>query len=176
VSSLGPEALLAAAYAAILVGSAYALDALARHSQRRSETYGTGRFRFHPHIDAWECPEGELLHLARTDEERRLVRYRARPLVCNSCPAKPECTDSDEGREIVRSLDTWPHSEVGRFHRVVSLSLVALAGLVAALALVRNHEPAEALLLCGVIVCAALAARSLAAELRQRPGDGHAVA
>lgn len=176
MSAVGPEALLAATYAGILLATAFGLDALARHSQRRSDQYGTGRFRFHEHLDAWQCPEGELLYLAHRDEGRRLVRYRARPHVCNACHAKPACTDSDNGREIVRSLDVWPRSEVGRFHRVVSLSLVVLAGLVAAVALVRNHEPAEALILCAVLVSVAAAARSLTAELRARPSDSHAVA
>jgi hypothetical protein len=176
VSGLDAEVVLAAAYAAILLGCAYGLDALARHSHRRSEQYGIGGSRFHAHIDAWECPEGEYLHLRHRDDERRLVRYRARALVCNACPAKAACTNSDEGRELVRSLDTWPRSEVGRFHRVVSLSLVGLAGLISVVALLRNHEPAEAALLGAALVCAGIAARSLAAALRHRPGDSHALA
>lgn len=176
MTSLDPEVLLATAYAAILLASAYGLDALARHSHRRAEAYGNGGFRFHPHVDAWECPEGEYLHVETHDRERRLVRYRARPLVCNACPAKTECTDSDEGRELVRSLDAWPLSEAGRFHRIVSLTLVALAALIPAVVLVRHHEPAEALLLGSVVAAAAVAARSLAAELRARPTDPHLVA
>lgn len=171
MSALDAEVLLAAGYGAILLATAFGLDALARHSHRRADEYGTGGFRFHARIDAWECPQGEYLHVEARDEERRLLRYRARPLVCNACPAKAECTDSDEGREIVRSLDDWPRSQAGRFHRVVSLSLVALAGLIASVVLVRHHEPSEALLLGGVLLGAVLAARSLAAELRAAPGD-----
>ncbi len=166
MTALDPEALLAAAYGAILVASAYGLDLLARHSQRRADEYGTGGFRFHPHIDAWECPEGEYLHLVDDDRERRLARYRARALVCNACPAKSACTESDEGRELVRSLEDWPRTEAGRFHRVISLALVGLAGLLASIVLVRHHEPAEAVLLAAVLVCVALAARGLAAALR----------
>ena len=41
--------------------------------------------------------------------------------------ARRRCTDSDRGREIVRPLDPWPHSEAGRFHRGLALMLVALA-------------------------------------------------
>ena len=54
------------------------------------------------------------------------MRYRAKAHVCNACPRKDACTDSDHGREIVRPLDPWPHSEAGRFHRGISLLLVVL--------------------------------------------------
>ena len=54
-------------------------------------------------------PEGEHLWPHEFDHERRLMRYRAKAHVCNGCPRKADCTDSDEGREIVRPLDRWPH-------------------------------------------------------------------
>lgn len=41
--------------------------------------------------------------------------------VCNACPSKHRCTDSDRGREIVRPLDPWPHSEAGRLHRATGI-------------------------------------------------------
>ena len=55
------------------------------------------------------------------------MRYRAKAHICNGCPLKDACTDSDSGREIVRPLDPWPHSEAGRFHRGLSLVLVGLS-------------------------------------------------
>ena len=176
MTAFDPEVLLAAVYAALLLGSAFGIDLLARHSHARAELYRTGGFRFHAHVDAWECPEGEYLHLEGRDDERRLLRYRARPLVCNACPAKTLCTDSDEGRELVRSLDEWPRSEAGRFHRGISLALVGLSGLVAAVVLVRHHEPGEALLLGSVLVGAAFVARSLLAELRAAPAEPRVLA
>jgi hypothetical protein len=72
-------------------------------------------------------------------------------VICNACPSKPECTDSDEGREIVRALDPWPHSEAGRFHRGVCLVLVSLAGLIALMELIRHHESAELLVSTAVL-------------------------
>jgi hypothetical protein len=166
VSGLHPEVVLAAAYAGILLAVALGLDLLARHSHARAELYRTGGFRFHRHLDAWECPEGEHLHLREVDHERRLARYRARAHVCNACAAKPACTDSDEGRELTRPLEAWARSEAGLFHRGISLVLVALAAVVALVALARHHEPAEAILLLAVLAAAAVAARSLVAELR----------
>ena len=70
---------------------------LARHSHRRSELYRTAGFTYHEHLDAWECPEGERLHRIETDMQQRLARYRARAHVCNACPRKGDCTDSDDG-------------------------------------------------------------------------------
>ena len=169
MSALHPEVLLAAAYAGILLAVALGLDLLARHSHARTERYRTGGFRFHRHLDAWECPEGEHLHLREVDHERRLARYRARPHVCNACAAKPACTDSDQGRELTRPLDAWPRSEAGRFHRVISLALVALAAVISLVALLRHHEPAEAIVLLAVLAAAAVAGRSLLAELRSAP-------
>jgi hypothetical protein len=172
VSELGAEAILAAGYAGLLLVSALGLDLLARHSHERADRYRTGGFHFLAHLDAWACPEGETLHRHETDHERRLVRYRARPHVCNACPAKPECTDSDEGRELVRSLDPWVLSEAGRFHRGISLALVALAELVAVIGLVRNHSLAEALLLGAVFCATALVGRILVVELRASRAPG----
>ena len=106
--------------------------------------------------DVWVCPEGEHLWPHEFDHERRLVRYRARAHVCNGCPVKERCTDSDRGREVVRPLDPWPHSEAGRFHRVIALMLVALAGLVLVAALARNHAPTEAAVLAGLLAVSAL--------------------
>ncbi|HEY6835668.1 MAG TPA: hypothetical protein VI142_04275 [Gaiellaceae bacterium] len=78
------------------------------------------------------------------------------------------CTDSDEGREIVRPLDPWPHSEAGRFHRAIALLLVAVSGLVIVVELVRHHRPVElaALALALGVVC--FAGRWL---LRAHPAD-----
>src|SRR5262245_44537701 len=114
-------------------------------------------------------PGGEQLWPHEFDRELRLVRYRARAHVCNACPSKGRCTDSDHGREIVRPLDPWPHSEAGRFHRVIALVLVALGGLILLLALARHHTPAETGLLCGLLLLAALAARWLLRDLRVHP-------
>lgn len=150
---LHSEALVLGGYALFLLAAAATLDLLARHSHRRTERYRTAGFHYHGHLDAWECPEGEHLWPHKLDRERRLVRYRARPQVCNACPRKAACTDSDEGREVVRFLDDWPRLEAGRFHRGLALTLIVLAGLMAGAALIRHHDPAE-LLTLGVILCA----------------------
>jgi hypothetical protein len=71
----------------------------------------------------------------------------------------------------VRPLDPWPHSEAGRFHRVVALVLVALALLVLAVAGVRHHEPGEAALVGGAALAALAVGRWLGADLRRHPAN-----
>ena len=171
MTRVATEALLAAGYAAFLLCAALGLDLLAGHTHRRSLRFRTAGFTYHEHLDAWICPEGEHLWPSEHDRERRLVRYRARPQVCNACPAKARCTDSDEGREVVRFLDPWIRTEAGRFHRTLALTLVALASLVAAIGLARNHAGLEVLLLGGLLALAAVLAQRL---VPRNPAGGQA--
>jgi hypothetical protein len=165
------EVLLAAAYAGLLTSGAFALEWLSAHTHRRALRFRTAGFTYDADHDHWRCPEGEHLFPHELDRELRLVRYRARAHVCNRCPSKPRCTDSDDGREIARPLDPWPHSEAGRFHRLIALLLVALAGLILVVELVRHHAASEAALLVAVLAAATLAGRLLLRDLRVHPAD-----
>jgi hypothetical protein len=144
---VNPEVVLAAGYAAALTGGAFALEWLSAHTHRRALRYRTAGFAYDAAHDHWVCPEGEQLWPHELDRERRLVRYRARAHVCNACPSKDRCTDSDDGREIVRAIDPWPHSEAGRFHRVIALLMVVLAGLVLVVELSRHLNPTKTALM-----------------------------
>ena len=117
MSGVATESLLAAGYALFLCVVALGLDALAKHSHRRSELYRTAGFSYDEQHDCLGVPGGREAPSDRNRPQLRLARYRARAHVCNSCPRKGDCTDSDTGRELTRALDPWPHSEVGRFHR-----------------------------------------------------------
>jgi hypothetical protein len=145
-------AVAAAGYSLLLVVFALGLDRLARHSHHRSGRFRTAGFTYRSQLDAWECPEGQHLHKVELDHHRRMVRYRGKPQICNACPAKDGCTDSDQGREIVTALDPWPHSEAGRFHRGISVVLLLLASLVAAGGLVLDHS-SLALTVLGCDLC-----------------------
>lgn len=166
-----PEVFLAAGYAVFLLGVAFGLDLLARHSHVRSERYRTAGFAYHPTHDAWICPEDQILTRSEVDHERRLVRYRGRPQICNFCPAKSECTESDEGREVVRAMDPWPHSEAGRFHRGISLAVALIAALILVAEALRNHAPLELVVLGAVFVTVVLAAWHLHSAFRATPAN-----
>ena len=175
MTGIDPEALVLGGYAVFLLVIAVGIDLAARHSHRRSERFHTAGFRYHDHLDAWECPEGQHLWPREHDEKLRLVRYRGKAHVCNACAAKHRCTDSDEGREVVRFLDEWPRLEVGRFHRGLALTLVALAGLLAVVGLVRQHGVADAAFLGAVLLLAASSAQRLAPSLGRSPTPADSV-
>ena len=168
---MSTEVLLSSAYAGLLVIGAFVLEWLSAHTHRRALRYRTAGFAYDATHDHWLCPEDEQLWPHEFDRARRLVRYRARAHVCNACPSKRRCTDSDHGREIVRPLDPWPHSEAGRFHRVIALLMVGLGALVLVVVLARHHAQAETALLAGLLAPTALAARWLVRDLRVHPSN-----
>jgi hypothetical protein len=165
------EVYFAAGYAAFLLCVAVGLDLLARHSHARSLRYRNAGFTYHPAHDAWICPEDQILTRTETDYEKRLVRYRARSQICNHCPARSDCTDSEHGREVVRAMDPWPHSEAGRFHRAISLCVVLIAGLILAAETLRNHAPLELAILGTALVVVALMIWHLHAAFRTTPAN-----
>jgi len=168
---INPEVFLMTGYAAFLLVAALTLDFLARHSHARSERYRTAGFTYHHTHDAWICPEDQILTRSEVDHERRLVRYRGRPQICNHCPTKAGCTDSDEGREVVRAMDPWPHSEVGRFHRSISLSVTLIAVLILAAELVRNHSLVEILVLGSALCVTGTVAHHMHKAFRASPAN-----
>ena len=75
-----------------------------------------------------------------------------------------------DGREVTRSLDPWLETEIGRFHPRLSLVLVGLSALIPTVALIRNHDDADALVLGPTLLAVALFAwRHLLVLLPQPP-------
>lgn len=165
------EVLMAAGYTAFLLLISLSLDFMARKSHIRSKSYRTSGFSYHHAHDAWICPEDQLLTRTETDHERRLIRYRARPQICNHCPTKTDCTDSDEGREVVRAMDPWPHSEAGRFHRGISLVIALMPIPILAAEAFRNHAPPELAVLATALSASALVCWHLHAAFRATPAN-----
>jgi len=164
--SFATESLLAAGYGVFLTLVALGLDVLARHSHRRSELYRTAGFTYIRHLDLWECPEGERLHRVESDLSQRLARYRARAEICNACPRKAACTDSNTGREVTRALDPWPHSEAGRFHRGIAVAIVAFGALVVCAGVALNHGPGDLVVLGAALAICGGVGLYLLADLR----------
>jgi hypothetical protein len=153
------ETVLAAAYALGLLVVAFGIERMAHRTHRRAAAYATGGFTYHAQRDAWECPTGEQLLPIEVDHARRVAHYRAAAATCNRCPLKSSCTDSAEGRVVTRALDSWLESEMGRFHKGLSLVLVGLAGVLSTVALVRQHTEADVLVLGPTLLIIALEAR-----------------
>ena len=168
--NLHPEVAIVGAYAVVLLAVAAVLDWLGQHTQRRSERFRTAGFRYHPQHDAWTCSQDEMLWPMEYDNEQHLVRYRAKPSVCNACQVKPDCTDSLHGREVIRAVAPWPHSEAGRFHRGMSLALVGLGALLLLVAGVRHPQPAT-LVLVPPLLFAALLGYRYSAHFRATPAN-----
>lgn len=166
---MNAEVLLAAGYASLLVVGAFVLEWLSAHTHRRALRFRTAGFTYDAVSDHWKCPEGEHLWPHEWDQEQRLVRYRAKAHICNGCPRKDACTDSDRGREIVRPVDPWPHSEAGRFHRVIALLLITVGLLVLAAAGVRHHRPEELAVVLAGLILSGVVAQWLARDLRAHP-------
>lgn len=132
---------LVAGYALALVATAWGVDAMARRVSQRAAQWRSGQFRYHADHDAWVCPEDHWLWPSSFDPKHRVMRYRAKPSVCNSCPVKSTCTTSEHGREISREIDPWPHSEAGRFHRGIACCVAALGVVMPLVMLARLHSP-----------------------------------
>jgi hypothetical protein len=162
---------LVAGYALFLVALAWGFDAMARRASRHATRWRTGGFVYRPDHDAWVCPQHQWLWPTSFDPEHRVMRYRARPVVCNSCPVKDTCTTSDHGREISREIDPWPYSDAGRFHRGIAC-LVGTLGVVMPLAmLVGQHTPADVVILGGAGVFVVIAGLPLARHLWNTPSN-----
>lgn len=166
---MSAEATVVAGYAGFLICAAFTLEWLSAHTHRRALRFRTAGFTYDELRDHWVCPEGEQLWPHEFDHDLRLVRYRARPHVCNACGVKHRCTDSDRGREIARPIDPWPHSEAGRFHRVIALSLLVLALVLIAAEAARHHHPTELGFLVALAAAAGLSLRWLLRDLRHHP-------
>ena len=54
--------------------------------------------------DHYLCPQGQTLRLASRRQSEQVFVYTGEDAVCNACPMKAECTDSQSGRQIFRSF------------------------------------------------------------------------
>ena len=165
------EVFLSCAYAVFLVLVAFSLELAARYSHHRSKQVRLAGFRYHRHLDVWECPTGQHLWPVASDRSRQVYRYQAQAHVCNACSIKDLCTNSDHGRELEHHPNSWLESEVQRFHRGISLSLLVLAALLLIFEMIRHQRPIDLLVLSGCLgAVAVLATRLFAAYFARRIG------
>jgi hypothetical protein len=171
ISGVHIEVFLASTYAVFLIGVAFVLESLARHSHKRSERYQNSGFVYRRTMDLWECPAGRQLLRIATDHQRQRVHYRAPAHVCNACSLKNNCTDSDDGRLLETRLDSWLESELRRFHRGISLALLFLATVILVAETLRHAEPRELIIVGCLLVPVGIAGTKLFASFLTRQGS-----
>jgi hypothetical protein len=114
-------------YVVILWVGGWALEFLARAHFHRAQRYAHNGFAYDTELDRYECPQGELLTLHTFDDRNKLAIYKAPASSCKACVLKAFCTPHDEGRHVYRSLAEFHETDVGRFHRWLSLVVLGLA-------------------------------------------------
>jgi len=163
------------AYVFVLWVGGWALEFLARIHFQRARRYAHAGFTYDNELDRYECPQGELLTLHTFDDRDKLAIYKAPASSCNMCALKMFCAPHDEGRRVYRSLAEFHETDVGRFHRGLSLIVLGLAlafslgGLLA-----WWNKPGEWLLLIALSVSIVLL--WLDARDAQKGPRGHATA
>jgi len=71
---------------------------------KRTPFYPLERFQYDAEQDVFVCPQGQTIPLHAVWKSRQYYLYQADVKVCNACLVKPECTDSQTGRSLVRSF------------------------------------------------------------------------
>jgi hypothetical protein len=114
-------------YVLILWCGGWLLDCAARAHFRRAQRFAHTGFDYDEELDRYECPQGELLTLHTFDDRNKLAIYKAPASTCNECVLKQFCTPHDEGRHVYRSLVEFHETDVGKFHRALSVIALAVA-------------------------------------------------
>lgn len=175
LQSIEIAAWLSAAYGIALVLAAHGIDLLAKRVHTLHDAHQTEGFTYHEDHDAWRCPEDQWLWPQSFDPDNRVMRYRGKPSVCNSCPVKDTCTTSDDGREMRRLVDSWPSSESARFHRGIACAVSVLAFLWPLGATFTVQGGTSRLLLLAAAALVALLSLPLWSHLRRSPVDPEGV-
>lgn len=135
------------AYLLVLWVGGRFLEVMARVHFHRARRHAHTGFAYDTELDRYECPQGELLTLHTFDDRDKLAIYKAPASTCNECALKAFCTPHDEGRHVYRSLAQFHETDVGRFHRRLSLIILGVALAFSAAGLVAWwNKPGEWLL------------------------------
>lgn len=157
------EAWLLLGYVVTVLVGARVFEALARVHFGRARRSAEQGFAYDAEEDQYQCPEGERLALHLVEPEGKLAVYRAPAARCNGCPRKASCTPHEEGRHLYRSLAAWAETDIGQFHRRLSLLMFGVAAALSVIALLRWWlRPGTGLLL----VALAASLTSVAREVR----------
>jgi hypothetical protein len=73
-------------------------------NSQRTKLYPPERFQYDAEQDLYICPQGQELPLWSRRKSEQVFVYRMDATICDACPVKAKCTDSQSGRHIFRSF------------------------------------------------------------------------
>ena len=150
------------AYVTAILAAARVTEGLARLHFGRARRYSEQGFTYHEGWNHYRCPAGENLTFQAVDAPTRLAVYRAPASACRGCPLKRDCTPHEEARAIFRSLADWAETDMGWFHRGLSLLMFGAGSLLCANRLWWwGGEPGTGLLVLALLACLACLSREL---------------
>ena len=82
----------------------------------RTPFYGQRRFTYNAERDVYVCPQNQGLSFRKNKYTERVKVYQAPAATCNTCPAKSQCTESPNGRQVKRSFDEAYLKRVRGYH------------------------------------------------------------
>jgi hypothetical protein len=71
---------------------------------QRTRFYPVEAFQYNQEQDLYRCPHGHELRLYSRRTREEVFVYRADAATCNACPLKAQCTSSQSGRHLFRSI------------------------------------------------------------------------
>ncbi|HSH79782.1 MAG TPA: IS1182 family transposase [Herpetosiphonaceae bacterium] len=87
---------------------------------QRTPFFGKQRFTYEADQDQYRCPNGAILPRRKAKYTERVIVYRAEAEICNACPLKAKCTESDQGRMVTRHFDESYLELVRSYHSTES--------------------------------------------------------
>jgi len=147
-----PELWIVLSYVVVVLIGARITELLARahfaQARRRAEL----GFEYVAEGDHYRCSKGERLSLYEIDSPRGIAVYQGAADRCGRCPLKDACVPHAGSRRMYRSLTTWGETDVGQFHRRVSLLMSAAAAILALVGTWKwSGSPGTGYLLIGLL-------------------------
>ena len=115
------EVWLILGYVAVVLAGARLCEALARVHFERARRYAERGFEYDADADHYHCPQGERLALHLVEPENRLAVYRAPASQLQRLPLEGVLHAARRGAAHLPPLAAWAETDVGRFHRRLSL-------------------------------------------------------
>jgi hypothetical protein len=160
-----PELWIVMCYVVVVLIGARISELLARAHFAQARRRAEHGFEYVAEGDHYRCSEGERLSLLDIDSPRGIAVYQSPPDRCGRCPLKHACAPHADSRRMYRSLVTWSETDVGQFHRRVSLLISAAAAVLAVVGTWKwSGSPGTGYLLVGLLANSA----SLLRDLRSR--------